>query len=108
MPLALGRLGRGLNRVRGGHGRLAPGGKPVGPRAWRVLGGEPAVDLDEVIDAEIPARLRRRASKGQVTIPGQEDHLVTPVDSRRLVGGEDDRDPSAGQLPQQSHDLRRR
>ena len=66
------------------------------------------VDLDQVLDAEIPPRLRGRASKGQVTIPGQEDHLVTPVDSRRLVGSEDDRDPSAGQLAQQSHDLRRR
>jgi len=49
-----------------------------------------------------------RAGEGQVAIPGQEDHLITPVDGGRLVGGEDDRDPAAGQLPQQPHDLRRR
>ena len=55
-----------------------------------------SVDVGEVVDAEIPPRLRRRTSEGQMTIPGQEDHLVTPVDGRRLVGGEDDRDPLAG------------
>ena len=33
--------------------------------------------------------------------------MVTPVDGRRLVGGEDHRDPSAGELAQQAHDLRR-
>ena len=75
------------------------------PRAWRPLSGEPAVDVGEVIDAEIPSRLRRRTSEGQITISGQEDHLVTPVDGRRLVGGEDNRDPSPGEPAQQAHNL---
>jgi len=34
--------------------------------------------------------------------------LVTPVDGRGLVGGEDHRDTSAGELAQQAHHLRRR
>src|SRR5215468_2319858 len=102
------RLGRGPARLGRGVARLAPGGEALCPAAWRALAGKPVVDLDEVIDTEIPPRLGRRASEGQVTIPGQEDHLVTPVDGGRLVGGEDDRDPSAGERTQQAHDLRRR
>ena len=66
------------------------------------------VDLDEAIDAEIPPRLRRRARESQVTVSGQEDHLVTLVDGRRLVGSEHDRNPPAGEPAQQPHDLRRR
>ena len=42
-----------------------------------------------------------------MTIAGQEDHAVTPVDGRRLVGREDDRDPSPGESAEQAHDLRR-
>src|SRR5215813_7871161 len=91
-----------------GVGLLAPGGKPLRPRARCVLAGEPAVDLDEVVDAEIPPCLRRRASEGQVTVPGQEDHPVAPVNGGWLVSGEDNRDPSPGELVQQAHDLRRR
>ena len=105
MPVVgTGGLGRGL----GGLGRLAPGGEPLRPRAWRVLAGEPFVDVDEVVHAEIPPRLRRCAGEGQMTVPGQEDHLITSVDARRLVGREDDRDPSPGESAQQVHDLRRR
>src|SRR5215831_8713319 len=97
----------GRARLERGLTLLTPGGEPLGPGAWRALAGEPVVDLDEVVDAEIPPCLGRRASEGQVTVPGQEDHLVTAVDGGRLVGGEDDRDPSAGERAQQAHDLRR-
>src|SRR5262249_6233990 len=101
-------LDRGHARLARGLARLARGGEPLCPAARRALAGKPVVDLDEVADAEVPPRLGRRASEGQVTIPGQEDHLVTPIDGGRLVGGEDDRDPSAGEPAQQAHDLRRR
>ena len=70
--------------------------EPLRPCAWRPLIGESAVDVGEIIDAEILPRLRRRVGEGQVTIPCQEDYLVTPVDGRRLVGDEDNRDPSLG------------
>jgi hypothetical protein len=95
----------GLTRLGRGLIRLAAGGEPLRPRAWCPLGGEPAVDVGEVIDTEIPPRLQRRTSEGQITIPCQEDHLVTPVGGCRLVGGEDNRDPSPGEPAQQAHDL---
>src|SRR5512146_651492 len=102
------RLDRGLGWLGRGFGRRAPGGEPLCPRARCVLTCEPAVDLDEVVDAEIPPRLRGCTGEGQVTVPGQEDNVVTLMDGRRLVGGEDHRDTLASELAQQSHDLRRR
>ena len=96
---------RALDR---GPGRRAARGEPLRPHARRALTGEPVVDLGEIVDAEIPPCLRRRASEGQMAVPGQEDHLVTPVDGSRLVGGEDDRDASPGEPAQQAHDLCRR
>jgi hypothetical protein len=95
----------GTCRLDRGLARLAAGGEPLRPRAWRPLTGEQAVHVGKVIDAEIPPRQRRRASEGQKTIPGQEDHLVTPVEGGRLVGGEDNRDPSPSETAQQAHNL---